>query len=106
MMGMSPGHGVRIVNFVQPAVAEKIAEPGVIEEGRVKKRTGVTRVMHQLEESFYGHAFQCECIKILNGVQRREGGKPGVNRTGEAREKIREKLHSIFVFGKQRLGFF
>src|SRR5437879_13170317 len=103
---MRPGHGIRIINCIEAALAEKIAESRVIEEGRIKERSGVTSLVHQLEETLCRNAFDGEGVEILNRIKRSEGGKAGVDGTSEAREKVREKFHSLFVFGKQRLGFF
>src|SRR5712691_7719480 len=101
MVGMGPGHGVRIINCIEAALAEKIAESRVIEEGGVKEGRGVPGLVHQLEETLYRNTFDGEGVEILNRIERGEGGKAGVDGTGEAREKVREKLHSLFIFGKQ-----
>ena len=69
------GHRVRIIQLIDPAVLEEIAEARVIKEGRVKQRRGVAVVMEHLEKALHVDPLHGEHIKIPHRIKPREGGK-------------------------------
>ena len=99
-------HRVGIVHLLQPALAEEIAKAGVIKEGRIKQRAGITIFVEHFEKALHRHMADGERIEVFGRIERSKGGKARVNRAGKVRKKVRENLHPVFVFGQQRLSFF
>src|ERR1022692_1747164 len=90
-----PGHDVRIVHLIDPALVEELAEARVVKQGREEHGTGVAVVVEHLENALHVDPLQGEHVEIPDRIEPSKGGKLRLDRTGIAGKEVWEELHPV-----------